>query len=329
MRSVGFVSEPNCGRGTISIVWSCISTFFLLTYTSLHPDVDDDQISFMLYCLAFPEFGAVGAVSDLIYAFLLRKTMLRIHDWDHLTLQHGFLVRLGGVVLEGDGEAKTTVTGRILLGLAQDQAIELGDLPTLDQMKNGSRKDYLSKAIALLQCLWFTANILSRLVNRFEVSLLEDLTMAYVLCGILMYASWFHCPQGIREPFALRCNAGSAANLRRPVLLYMSDRLMFGFGVIILGLFVAIHLGAWHYPFPTAIEMWLWRVCAIMTFVLGVTTAWLTLDHSEHPIATTILILYALARVTVIGVAFSVFRQAPAEIYEKLTWSSYWGHIGS
>jgi len=296
----------------------------------MHPKVYEGEIGSVLICLALPEFCAVKAIRDLTEAFLLRKTMLRIRGWDHWTLQHSFLVCLGGVVLEGDGEAKTTVTRSVLLKLAQDQAIELGDLPTLDQMKKRSKKDYLSKAIALLQCLWFTTNILSRLINRFQVSLLEDLTMAYVLCGILMYASWFHCPQGIREPFALRCQAGSAANLRRPVLLYMSGRLVFGFCVTMLGLFVAIHFGAWHYPFPTTVEMWLWRVCAIMTFVLGVTIAWPIFYPDGH--RTTmgfIALLYSLVRVTVIGVAFSAFRKAPAEIYEKPTWSSYWGHIGS
>lgn len=101
----------------------------------------------------FPEFLGACAIYELTDAFLLRKAMLRIHGWDHWTLKHSFLVGLGGVVFEGDGEAKTTITGGDLLRLTHNQAIELADLPTLDQMKHRSKKDHLSKAIALLQCL--------------------------------------------------------------------------------------------------------------------------------------------------------------------------------
>jgi len=154
------------------------------------------------------------------------------------------------------------------------------------------------------------ANILSRLVNRSQVSLLEDLTMAYVLCGIVMYASWFHCPQGLREPFAIRRKGASAANVRQPnALLNMPRGMDFGLCVVMLSLFVAIHLGAWHYPIPTAVEMWLWRVCVIMTFVLGMASAWFNMYGTKSLIPFGLLVTsYVLVRVTVIGVAFSVLR---------------------
>jgi len=33
---IGFVHEPNCGRGTIGILWSCATTILLCTYIALH-----------------------------------------------------------------------------------------------------------------------------------------------------------------------------------------------------------------------------------------------------------------------------------------------------
>ena len=153
-----------------------------------------------------------------------------------------------------------------------------------------------------------------------------------MLCSLVIFIAWFYAPKEIHEPFVIQRRREAATDVPTPALPEMANVVSYGLLVFLLGLFVAIHLGAWHYPFPTAVEMWLWRACSIATFVLEMATVLLFevgWEKGYRAIYLLLLGIYALVRLTVMGITFSAFRMAPAGIYEKPSWTPYWAHIGS
>ena len=81
---VGWVSDPSDGRGTLGILWLCLSTVCLCTYTVLHLDTPYHRLSsrqdvfrtmiFAAVGLMVPEFPAYWALSSYDTARSLLKT---------------------------------------------------------------------------------------------------------------------------------------------------------------------------------------------------------------------------------------------------------------
>ncbi|KFY29167.1 hypothetical protein V491_00165 [Pseudogymnoascus sp. VKM F-3775] len=97
--TVGWVAEPNCGRGTISIIVDCFATMLFSAWTVLHLDVQHSRLRFKIILsilfLMFPEVGAVFALDDLFRARDIR-TRMRQH-WVGWTLKQSFAIRMGAV----------------------------------------------------------------------------------------------------------------------------------------------------------------------------------------------------------------------------------------
>ncbi|KAK4211528.1 hypothetical protein QBC37DRAFT_12158 [Rhypophila decipiens] len=77
MEMVEFVPEPNCGRGTIGILWSCFSTLFLVIWVACHPRslepdskgswLSTEKITDCLFYFLMPEAGAAGGHCRFAY----------------------------------------------------------------------------------------------------------------------------------------------------------------------------------------------------------------------------------------------------------------------
>ncbi|KAL8408611.1 hypothetical protein RB594_007162 [Gaeumannomyces avenae] len=74
------------------------------------------------------------------------------------------------------------------------------DAPSLDDICNRTGSDRLAKTLTIFQVLWFLANVAWRLATKRHLSLLEVLTIAYVVCGLSVYVALFFCPQVVKEP---------------------------------------------------------------------------------------------------------------------------------
>lgn len=136
------------------------------------------------------------------------------------------------------------LTPDALVKLAHSGAIDLTDFPSNAQIDKRAKKDWLSNAVAISQAAWFVANILSRLVGRYQISLLEDTTVAYVICGLVMFVFLFRCPQDMHEQFMIKpCTPKRALeSTHLPSFLYGKSTLpLLGF---LFNVFVGIHLAA-------------------------------------------------------------------------------------
>lgn len=106
--------------------------------------------------------------------------------------------------------------------------------------------------------------------------------------------------------------------------------------------FASIHAAAWYYGFPSVVEAWMWRICSICLFALPIfyysasgyfatdkASPYTTVSRSVDVISTTSLWLFPIARLMLVALTFVAFGSAPVSVYEKVNWTSYWGHIGT
>lgn len=439
---VGFQSEPNCGRGTIGILWSCFTTIVLSMWASLHLDLFDTgltvRIAMFIACLLLPEAGVAIAAKEWATAMHWRNEIRKQPGWAEWSLKQSFLVLMGGVICDqGINESEISATNSAAQeGQAgnrktekQDETTELEQqaLPKapsirnssdsddeekfepnrltldvlMDLIKKGNEIDHVSeeagqkspqgkeagsqqtnnpaaacketgeshrvtfdmfpskkdinkraktdamvKVIAVGQALWFAANVIFRLVVGTSLSLLEIVTVAYVLCGIVLYAMWFAKPQGLEEAFTVSIPAAViprkevSRTPKREDPWSKGQVARLGAGLAVVALFSAVHIAAWNYHFPSVAEAWLWRVSVIGSWALAslpvlnpiLPESWYSspgwYGSFKKPLRIVIATPYLALRLVTFVLMFMAFRAAPRSVYEDADWTSYWVSLG-
>lgn len=222
---VGWQAAP-LTRGTMQILWSCISVVVLITWTNFHPPVGvsrKQRIFTAITSTLFPELPALVALKDFCVAFHLRKSLISIpgpNTWRKgWTLTKSFLVVKRGIRLHQyhrdhanchmrSGQNKDTTKDnitepQIFQMLAHVGSIQYKDFPTSEEIQDKSKGDWIAKSITLLQLLWTIVNIGCRSGYNFSVSLLEGLMLEWVVLGLLALIPWWKCPQDINVPYSL------------------------------------------------------------------------------------------------------------------------------
>src|ERR1700709_1452535 len=64
-----------------------------------------------------------------------------------------------------------------------------------EEIKSHSKADSLGTFVTVLQSTWVTVNIVARAAYDLPISPLEFVTLAYVACGLISYALWWHKPK--------------------------------------------------------------------------------------------------------------------------------------
>ena len=131
-----------------------------------------------------------------------------IPGWERFSLKQAFLIQKNGVTIQSQNLIKPDQ----FFDRARSGNILFHQLPQNSQIDARSKSDWVSKMIAICQALWFVSNTASRLVAGYEISLLEGLTTAYVFCGLVMFISWYQCPQDVKEKFDLQTQDNQTTN---------------------------------------------------------------------------------------------------------------------
>ena len=71
---------------------------------------------------------------------------------------------------------------------------------TAAEIRDRGRGDFLSKAIAILQSIWFIVQCIARGVEGLALTELELVTLALASLTGLMYYFWWDKPLGVMEP---------------------------------------------------------------------------------------------------------------------------------
>ncbi|KAK3680777.1 hypothetical protein B0T22DRAFT_462549 [Podospora appendiculata] len=226
-------SEPN-GRGTFSLIFSCIATLTLCVWSALHLNVPPahrplqrrfrDKAKWVLYGIFAPELVVATAAAQFIVARWLKAEIerdakhrpregndlgLSSHTWD--TTQCFYAV-MGGFTVDtpwidarhgGGGDVRrrrVTVTpeGIRLLSF-------LGRLPHIQesQIEDKSKADWTAKSIICIQAGWMVVQIIGRVIKGMPVSLLEINTCGHVVCALVIYLLWWNKPLDVEVPTLL------------------------------------------------------------------------------------------------------------------------------
>lgn len=211
---VGYVQDPN-GRGTPSLLISCILTLILCVWSALHLNVPAQNHTlvsdlwlntrWIITGIYAPELVVFAAWRQWCSAKLLHKLVtetikdtnsikngscspLRGSEW---SMTHSFFACNGGFTFELDGldpvntgkdsedqpPQRLTLTARGVALLAQ-----CGHLPRVDRgdIDDKSKANNLAKATVIMQASWLLVQVIGRLAARLPVTLLEVNTIAHV-----------------------------------------------------------------------------------------------------------------------------------------------------
>ena len=212
---VGYVGDPN-GRGTASLVISCLLTLILCVWSALHlniPQQNETALGHFLVNLrwiiagvyapelvvftAWRQWSSARILGSLIQDLRATKKEPKLeakqftshrHEW---TMTHSFFASTGGFVFEIEDEdrqasgpflpagcpQRLTLTARGMALLAR-----CGHLPDVSkaEITDKSKANDIAKALVLIQASWMLVQVIGRLMARLPVTLLEVNTIAHV-----------------------------------------------------------------------------------------------------------------------------------------------------
>ncbi|KAI1395782.1 hypothetical protein F4819DRAFT_500756 [Hypoxylon fuscum] len=232
---VDFVQDPN-GRGTATLVLSCLLTLILCVWSALHLNVPMRHqsrkagfrlcIRWILAGVYAPELVVFTAWRQWCSARLLQQIVEqilkdtqpssqqseRLAQW---TMAHSFFACTGGFAFEIEflnrivpnrPDMETSEPRRLTL-TARGMAVlaKCGHLPSVrrEDIEDKSKANSLAKATVIVQASWMLIQAIGRLASRLPVTPLEINTVAHVLCAFLIYLFWWNKPLFPNEPIIL------------------------------------------------------------------------------------------------------------------------------
>jgi hypothetical protein len=235
--TVGWVPDPS-GRGTLSLVISCIVTFTLCVWSALHLNVPAanstscrlalEKTKWVLYGIFAPELVVATAASQYITVRWLKREIEKDAAYrksqksaesqgeafptDTWNITQCFYAAMGGcganipwmddVNNEALHSVVITPAGIRLLSF-------VGQLPKIckSQIQDKSKADWMTKSIVCVQASWMVAQVAGRLIKGLPVSLLEINTCGHVACAIVLYLLWWSKPFDVQDPSILEEDA--------------------------------------------------------------------------------------------------------------------------
>ena len=213
----GWVPEPS-GRGTWSILWSCLATIFICTWSALHLSVPKKhgqaylffrKLGWMLVAAVAPEIVLYNAANNFFEARDLVKH-LRSKGHQKWTLVHTqFAFANGFWTRTPQGEEKKCKP-ELLRTLIENHDIESPPL-SKDELKSRGKGDWIIKLIAIVQIIWFVVQTLVRAIQHFQTTALEIMTVAFVFCSVFIYGFSFNQPQDVEYPVFIEVSDAALA----------------------------------------------------------------------------------------------------------------------
>ena len=291
----GWQPEPD-GRGTWSILWSCLATIILCTWSALHQPVptrhgkwrlSTRKLGRTLLAIMAPEITLMNAANNWFQARAFSKHM-KGRGNEEWTMTHALFACARGFTFrtpEGDERIKNI---DVLQTLIDEEKVD-GPSILEEELRSRSKSDWAVNILSVIQIVWFLAQILFRAIQHYHITSLEIMTVAYVCCSIFIYSFCWNLPQDVEYPVILEVQGQnfatttiSPAQKSEPrktmkklqfndyphstfLAVYnyrFTELLLFALSGCGFG---AIHCLAWNSAFPSPQERLGWRVCSAAT----------------------------------------------------------------
>lgn len=206
----GWVDQPNY-RGTMDIIWSCLLTTFICTYTMLHlnvPAVNEStpriicrRVFWMFIAILGPEIVLAYAAGQWGTAEAGVKSF---HDSGYIqwTTAHAFFADMGGFLLVPKDFPPFPVTNRHIIWLVKNGHLKFPDVSPGD-IDDKSKQDTIAKVLICFQVLYLVLQCIGRAALGLAITTLELSCIAIVVCSMFISFCWWHKPYDVREPIRL------------------------------------------------------------------------------------------------------------------------------
>ncbi|KIM22218.1 hypothetical protein M408DRAFT_28856 [Serendipita vermifera MAFF 305830] len=235
LRDVASCDGQNSRRDLGTIIWSCLSTIFLCTWVTVHPNVHfraqkPDQRWFErwlwdplheILTYKLPLFVVALLVPEHILAWSVRQYIqagVVITGW---TRTHGHFMIMGGFHLfrlpAGALYVEPSIPANFVIPTGdhsrEDEVpvcpLKFEDVPadvlkiiapTEAEIKDRGKSDDLAKFIVLVQTLWFVLQCIARGTHSLPLTELEVVTLAYTTLNFFIYMFWWDKPRNVECP---------------------------------------------------------------------------------------------------------------------------------
>ncbi|KAE9386645.1 hypothetical protein BT96DRAFT_867855 [Gymnopus androsaceus JB14] len=199
-------------RTTSGIAWSCITTIFACTWTAVHSEIPVyhasgsevlwERVKTLVVALVAPELVVIWAINQRISAEHAVKALRQIPVCKDWTLTHGMFIVMNGFMLTDTSGKHIGVIKEVhLVHLLSAGLISFSNIPcSKAEIMDRSKADGLAKALALIQTIWFMAQVISRALQHLPITELEIATVAFVFLNFITYVTWQKKPFNVRYP---------------------------------------------------------------------------------------------------------------------------------
>lgn len=216
----GWVDQPNT-RGTIDIIWTCVVTIFLCTWTVLCLNVPARaesartifwrRVRWMAHAIAGPEFVlgfAAGQYENALQAVVTFRNLDDVgqQKW---TMRHAFFADMGGFMLHPRDSKPFPVNNQHLHWLISNHFMDFPQVESKD-IWDKSKANTLIKSLVCVQICWLILNVVARAIQNLAITTIELATVSIVFCTIATYFCWLHKPADVLTPIDLHIRYSTA-----------------------------------------------------------------------------------------------------------------------
>lgn len=205
---MGWTPESS-GRGTLTLLTSCLATTMLCTWIVIHPRIDKRKGRRLLHKLVLwlktivaPELIAVGAAQEWTQARRVVRESSKFTNGE-LGLVQAFYIGMFGL------QHRTSQGTRILWPNQFVWLLEQGLLDwrnheewglSSEVIQDKGNSDTTGKLFAASQVAWFVAQSIMRVAHDLPLAPLEAMTLSYVPLFVVTYSYWWTKPRDIETP---------------------------------------------------------------------------------------------------------------------------------
>ena len=209
-------SAPNI-RGKSDILWICLTTTFLCTYSLLSLNIpspkDTDfqifrrRLQWMLTAIMGPEIVLSYAAGQWSRARHSRKAFHN-SGYKQWSMRMAFFADMGGFVLKAKDSASFPLNAAQLHWLVVNGHVSYPSVSD-EEIGDKSKQDLLSKVVASLQAGYLLVSCIGRAAQGLSITTLELNALAIVVCSLMTVVAWYNKPCDVRTAIVLHAEASA------------------------------------------------------------------------------------------------------------------------
>jgi hypothetical protein len=199
----GWVGSPD-ERGTLDIVWSCVSTLFICLWSMLHLNLPSRKDTFwnifwrkarwLLLGILAPEVPMLFACGQWASAKRSVEEMRTLgFDEEEWSLEHAYNADSGGFELRTIDREAIPITAKQVHYLIENNIITLPRI-TKKEIWDKSNADKVAKFLACFQTAWLTTQTIARAIQHLAITPLELSSIALALTSLTTLWYWLQKP---------------------------------------------------------------------------------------------------------------------------------------